>query len=693
ALTTGDADKIWLQMLGENFTLNENKLTLTNDADGIWLRDKEIVGLDEGASLQVSKGGTYTANETALKAKAGDVIIGLENDAYIYDANNPLITRNTSATEIINHFKPENYTIANGAADIALGGGDLAIVENTSEQVNITAGADTIVSKGENVNVSLTPEKNTWLFPIEGKMTLEGYDESTGSGFGTTYTNIFLAVEDGRIDFNNGNLKLGSAQVNVGKQSELMNIFNRTGKLQKVGYASSSDSLDLSDRTDDLILVAKENATITGGSGDDTILANEGSFVDGGAGSNLIKSIDGNSNIVLKGRTTVEGFHTGFGDDSDTVYVAGAAPSVDFKAGGLKLYNDSFNYLQFSDINSTSKLNRHYAAENKNVTEIFIADDEWYDVTNGEADYYVGATAKMNHGIDFSGITQNLNVTLNTDYAADTTFWVNNIHSIIGGAGNTTIIGSDKNDTILAGTGETSIWGGAGQDKMFGNTSADKKVATFYYMAGDGRDSIENFNFISDAQDTTADKIQLDDNSAVSEVLLRGSDVMIKVDGADGFLMLEGAQGKSFRLNDDLIAKVDTNVEFDGFSNCYVGIGARATLTVGKDLGDLEVWLSDDSLEYHGTMYDGNFAVLDASQSNGNNILAGNELNNSIVGGSGNDSLWGGYTNSNDTLVGGTGQNTFFYGIGNGRDKIQNAHDGDNIILDDITLDQIADAN
>ena len=360
-------------------------------------------------------------------------------------------------------------------------GGDLAIVENTSEPVNITAGDDTIVSKGENVHVSLTPEKNTWLFPLKGKMTLEGYDEATRSGFGTTYANILSAVEDGRINFNNGNLKLGSAQVDVGKRSELMNFFDRGGKLQKVGYASSNDSLDVSGKTEDLILVAKENGSVTSGSGD---------------------------------------------------------------------------------------------------------------------------------------------------------------------------------DTILAGSGESSIWGGAGQDKMFGNTSANKNVATFYYTAGDGRDSISNFDFITDAQDATADKVQLVDEANLAansfqvsafsfqeKILtanLRGSDVMIKVDDADGFLMLENAQGKSFRLNDDLIAKVDTNVEFDGFTNSYVGIGERATLTVGKGAGDVEVWLSDDSLEYHGKMYDGNFKVLDASQSDGSNILAGNELRNVITGGSGENSLWGG---------------------------------------------------
>ena len=198
---------------------------------------------------------------------------------------------------------------------------------------------------------------------------------------------------------------------------------------------------------------------------------------------------------------------------------------------------------------------------------------------------------------------------------------------------------------------------------------------------------------MSDAQDVTADKVKFDDNSAITDVFLRGDDVGIRVDGGKEFLMLEGAQGKSFRLNDDLIAKVDTNVEFDGYTNYYVGIGARASLTVGKGAGNVEVWLSDDSLDYHGTIYDGNFAVLDASQSDGSNILAGNELSNVIIGGSGENSLWGGYGSESDTLIGGAGQNTFFYGAGNGNDNVQNAHDGDIISLEDITLDQISDAN
>ena len=54
--------------------------------------------------------------------------------------------------------------------------------------------------------------------------------------------------------------------------------------------------------------------------------------------------------------------------------------------------------------------------------------------------------------------------------------------------------------------------------------------------------------------------------------------------------------------------------------------------------------------------------------------------------------MWGGYGSESDTLIGGAGQNTFFYGAGNGNDIIRNAHDGDVISLEDITLDQIVDA-
>ena len=679
--TGGDGSDLFVYSAGNDVITDyttDDKISLGAAITSTSLNGSDVVLMFGNKSLMIQNAKDQTLNLIDSSGVGNATVISVDTTQVFSEITSDVTTQARKVDSVAAN--------ATGTKNITMNGGGAAIIGKTNAEVNITAsaGRNTIISQGDNVNISLTGG-NTRIFPLEGRMTLEGYDASTGSGFGTTYNNIFTPVADGSIDFNNGYLNLDSAQVYMGKSSELMNFYNRDGKQQKVGYASGSDSLDASNETKNLLLVAKPDGSITGGSGNDTVFANEDSFVDGGAGKNLVVS-DG-ATVALNGRTTVQG-------EVNTIYIAGADPGVDFKAEGLSFYdNNAGKYLTFDGVHSTKKLDLYYADQGVLSTHVFIADDDWYNVSDGAAQYYVGATAKMNHGIDFSGVTNDLNVTLNTDYAADTTLWVNNIHSIKGGAGNTSITGSDKNDTILAGSGENSITGGAGQDKLYGNTDADKNVATFFYTPGDGRDSIANFDFMSNAQDNTADKVKFNDNSAITDVFLRGDDVGIRIDGSKEFLMLEGAQGKSFRVNDDLIAKVDTKLEFDGYTNFYVGIGSKATLTVSKGAGDVEVWLSDDSLDYHGTRYDGNFAILDASQSDGNNILAGNELSNVITGGSGDNSVWGVYGSESDTLIGGAGQNTFFYGAGNGNDNIQNAHDGDIISLEDITLDQIADAN
>ncbi|MBQ6297072.1 MAG: calcium-binding protein [Selenomonadaceae bacterium] len=695
-LTGGNGADLFVYSAGNavitDYTTND-KISLGAAITSTSLNGSDVVLMFDNNSLTIKDAKDKTLNLIDSSGVGNATVISVDTTQLFSDLVSDVTTQASKVDRVAAN--------ATGTRDITMSGGEAAIIAKTSAEVNITAsaGRDTIISQGENVNISLTGG-NTRIFPLDGKITLENYDASTGSGFSTPYENIYTAVADGSIDFNNGYLSLDSAQVYMGNNSELINFYNIAGKQQKVGYASSKDSLDASTETKNLLLVAKQNGTIKGGTGNDTIFAQGGNFIDSGEGSNLIKSIDGDTNIVLNGETTVEGFHTGFGNGSDTVYIVGNPASVNFLEDGLTFYrvNDS---LTLSDVNTTAKVNIFHERRDVLNKGVFIAAGDWYKVENsdltvntGEEVYFVGTSAKPTAGVDFSNVTGDLNITLDTEWEIPgNTMWVNGIYSLKGGAGNTSITGSDKNDTILAGTGETSINGGAGHDKMFGNTDADKKVATFFYTPGDGRDSIENFDFMSDAQDVTADKVKFDDNSAITDVFLRGDDVGIRVDGGKEFLMLEGAQGKSFRLNDDLIAKVDTNVEFDGYTNYYVGIGARASLTVGKGAGNVEVWLSDDSLDYHGKIYDGNFAVLDASQSDGNNILAGNELSNVITGGSGENSLWGGYGSESDTLIGGTGQNTFYYGAGNGNDNIQNAHDGDTVILDDINLDQISDAN
>ena len=94
--------------------------------------------------------------------------------------------------------------------------------------------------------------------------------------------------------------------------------------------------------------------------------------------------------------------------------------------------------------------------------------------------------------------------------------------------------------------------------------------------------------------------------------------------------------------------------------------------------------------ERNGSYLVGDFKTLDASKSQINARLAGNDLDNTIIAGKDDASLWGG-DNGDDLLIGGKGHNMFFYCNGNGHDTIQGINDGDSFILGDVSLDQIAD--
>ena len=448
-------------------------------------------------------------------------------------------------------------------------------------------------------------------------------------------------------------------------------------------------------------------STIVGGSGNDTILAGAGDSVDGGAGKNQIyltdsrlrrNGLDG-ATIVLSENTadTVRHFASGFDDSNDKIFVSDMSELV-FDYGASRLIIDSgqgsiaFNNLDESDSSYNIKISdgdNNYNAAVAKSGKLLTVDDN-----NSAADIFYG----NERGISFSEYTGSVEVNLNdgTSNLDGSTAQLYGIDRAVGGAGDSSLNGAaNKKNTLVAGTGNTRIWSNTGNDLMVGNTSSDKTGSTeFYFLADDGRDTITNLDFMNDAYDSNADYVKLP-GSNVTDVHLNGNDVVIGINNsANDYLTIAEARGKSFHFNDDIIAKVDSNISYDGFTNCYAGVGDYATLTIGKGYGDVEVWLSDDTLGKHsGIMCYGNIGVMDASLADGFSSLAGNDLNNLIIGGSGENSMWGGDSNSNDTLVGGSGYNMFYYEHGNGEDVIQNAHDGDLVWLGNVRLEQIARAD
>ena len=197
---------------------------------------------------------------------------------------------------------------------------------------------------------------------------------------------------------------------------------------------------------------------------------------------------------------------------------------------------------------------------------------------------------------------------------------------------------------------------------------------------------IRNMDFMANAGDNVSDEVLVDVNSnVITSVNVNGKNVSIGLNGdASDQLTILNARGQHFKFN-DLVTKVDTVVAYDGYTDCYVGVGNSPTVRVAANMGDVAIWLSGED-----TMYLGDVAVINASAATGNNTLAGNDVNNLIVGGVGKNSIWGGEFATDDTLVGGSGQNTFFFQYANGHDVIQGAHDGDVVELVALTLDNIS---
>ena len=683
SLTTPDEDQIWLQQVGASMALNENEFNIANDADGIWVRNREVVGLDEGASLQVSQAGNYTVNTAALSVKSGDVIVGLgDSDAYIYDANHPLITKNTSTDEIVDFLKPESVSIvgasAGGRFDISLTGGDLAIVENTAAQVKITSGDDTVVSQGKNVDISLTGG-DTWLFALGGKMALHNYDPSTGSGFGTTYQDIASAVKNGSIDFELGQLSIGDAAVDFGTTTQLVNLFDRVGNLQLVGFAEHDQSLNASAETANLLLVADNYSSVTGGSGNDTILADVGSFVDAGTGNNFVElsterdTHDAGTTVnITNGNHTIANFNAGFDRSSDMLANDNGLWFSAFDGTNATVETDNGKTI-LSDISDGESFVKIKTSEGDGVRfDVAVAQKKSVIASGDEiANIYIG----NNSGVDFTGFETSLLVDLTDDaegFAGGEIMYFYGITGVTAGDGQSTLMGSTGNETLTGGKGNSSLWTNAGNDVMIGSSGTTK----FFFDVNDGRDTIKSFNFDTDSVNVFANTVT-DVNSDSS------GNVYVQINGGDDYLTIEDAAGKNFRFN-DLTVNVDRNLTYNDAANQFVATGVNATLTVNESA---EIWLNNQ----HGKFFDGDIAVIDATNSAGEILIAGNERNNTILAGEGDASLWGG-DGGNDLLHGGGGRNIFFYLAGNGSDTVTGANDGDAVELIGLTLAQISSA-
>ena len=510
--------------------------------------------------------------------------------------------------------------------NVTLKGGEVAIVEDTSAKVNVTAGKgqDTIYTSGNNVDIDLKAGGATEIFAAQGRATVENYKATSGAAFLTENENIADAIADNSIAYDDGKLTVNSARVTFAQDadSRIINFVDTAGDLQKVGFVSDDAKLDASKETGSLILVGGNNSTITGGKGKNQIYLEE----------------NGESTIALNGKNTIANFNTGF-DSGDKVLVDAANHDFSFDGENISVKSGTAR-ATLQSVSSGDDAARILTLIDGKETKTAIAQaSAVMSVGDDLADVYYGEKS----GVDFSNYENSLTVDLRENFYG--------INQVTLGGGQNTLISSSTNETLTSSDGTTE----------------------FIFSKDSGRDVIQNFNFDDD-------KINVGTNAVTNVRINSAGGVRMEI-GGNAVLTLDDAQGKNFKIN-EFTALVDENLTYDATANYFVATSNNATLTVNESA---EIWLDGS----HGKTFSGDIRTLDASTAQGKTSLAGNDLDNTIIAGNGDSSLWGG-NGGDDLLVGGTGKNTFYYLQGNGSDTIAGAHDGDEVILSTVTLDQIA---
>ncbi len=509
-------------------------------------------------------------------------------------------------------------------------------------------GADTL--NGDNGNDGLWGGTgNDQAFGGAGNDSLRGDtgdDTLTGGAgydlmFGGDGNDRLVGADDSYDDFyggaGNDTIQAGSASgdwayggdgadsISMGAGDDL--AFGGTGNDTVYGDAGN-DTLKGNDGTDSLF-GGDGNDTIHGGRDSDTIYGgNNNDSIDGGTGSDVLDGGAGNDTIRGDAYNFSLAYYasTGAATGSTLTITNTSAIPVD-----LYWINTSGQAVYYATIQPGQTLNQTTGATHN-----------WYLTEAGSS-----TPLELIEGAGTQTVTFNpsFNDTITGGAGAD---------SIEGGLGNDLIYGGDDNDTIYGGAGDDTIYGGNGNDLAYG---------------GDGNDS-----FGSWADEGGNDTVY---GGAGNDSLIGGGgDDQVYGDAGDDSLsggvgtdsLYGGAGSDGFFITDDHgYDYLDGGADWDyiQFSNFIGTAGVNVTFT-GLDVGSYAYGnggATGNFINVEGVQGTGYADTINASADTNGETLDGMGGNDSIIGGSDQDVIYGG--DGNDTLLGGNGVDTIYGGVGN----------------------------
>ncbi len=606
----------------------------------------------------------------------------------------------------------DSSTVQGGA-----GNDDLVLGSVVGSSIDLGDGDDFISLAGAS-DVTLAGGAGNDVYDLsglKGNVALSDYDitrdvVSVGGALAPT-----MLQSDGSVSLSGGTVTLNQTgdfyAARVGESLKKSSVY---------GWAGEDGSfVNASSMTESVVLVGSNNEntvdTLMGGSKNDTIVAGGGDYVYGGAG---------NDYISLTSATSADPMHVGLAaaGGSDTVANFSAVSSIN-EGDGIYLFENTIaDGLTFkSGTDTVAKLGKAtltLGVNSSNAATVKVEDmtGESYNVAvvgstasisdvSTMANIYYGAGDATT--LDFSAADDALVVDLgNTGLFENTgdAIYAGGFDTVKGGSDTTVLMGSaaDK-ETLMAGTGDATLWGGGSAadvlDGTNGKSATDTKV-TYFYTAGDGKDTIQNASW---GKGDGNDVLYLS-NVALGSITNNGTNTVIKTDDASDRLTLAGYGSSNsdtalkFTTDGQNVSQVKIGVSgksntwtYDADVAIYMG-GTNNTLKVGSDVDSANIWLdgSNNSASYE------KVKTVDASSSSGTLIIAGSgTANETLTAGRGETSLFGGFGASNDTMKSSTSQasTTFFFGKGDGSDVITSSYSDDKVVLYNVALADISAGN
>ncbi|MCW2922591.1 MAG: alkaline phosphatase, partial [Thermoleophilia bacterium] len=602
--------------------------------------DTYIVDSTSDKAVEAAAGGTDTVEASAT------FTLGVEVENLVLTGAAAINGTGNSGNNRITGNGANNILNGGAGADTMVGGGgnDTYVVEDPGDVVTEAAGAGS-----DTVQSSITYTLGSELENLT--LTGAGAINGTGNGLGNSITGN---GSDNIIDGGAG------ADTMAGGGGDDTFIVDDIGDSVSEGANAGTDSVQA--RVNFTLSANVENLTLTGtaltGTGNtaaNTITGNGlDNVLNGGSGADTMSGGLGNDTYVVDnvGDVLVEG--TGAGTGTDLVQA-----SITFTLG---TNFENLTLTGFAAIDGTGNGLNNVITGNGLANLLVGADGA--DTLAGAAgndtldggigiDSMAGGTGNDTYYVDAAGDVITENASEGTDSVrtglASYTLGANLEGLIYTGAGGFNGTGNGLNNYLEGGAGNDTLTGGGGTDTMEGGNGGD----TFFLdsngdVANDsGATGVDTVN--STANVTMGAGIENLILSGTGDTDGFGNELNNSLTGNAGANLLDGGLGADTMTGGagddsyvvDNVGDVVTDLVDGGYDTLLVRLGSY---TLGANIEDLYF---DGTGAFNGT---------------------GNDLDNYISGGEGNDTLSGGVGFDwlegwlgNDTLTGGAGDDTFFF--------------------------------